>query len=303
MRALVVALAVLLVGAGCGSTERGGEGRATPRAGTLEALLLARGEDVALIPGTSDYAPGTVRVSFLVVRRDGRAVLRPRARIWLARARDARPFERTTARLEPVGVPGAGDSDDVSHLYVTRVRVDRAGTYWLLAEPEGGRPIQGLGNLVVKTRSAAPAIGSKAFPSATPTIRSAGGRTSLLTTQVPPDRALLRDSVAESLAAHRPFVLVFATPKFCSSRTCGPVVDVVEAVRKRFPRSGIRFIHVEIYKRNKPSLGTNRFVREWRLPSEPWLFLVRRDGRIAERFEGSVSVRELTSAVRARLAG
>ncbi len=299
MRALVVALAVLLVAAGCGSKESGeGEG-AAPRAGTLEALLLARGEDVALIPGTSDYALGTVRVSFLVVRCDGRAVLRPRARIWLARARDARPFVRTTARLEPVGVPGAGDSDDVSHLYVTRVRV----AYWLLAEPQGGRPIQGLGNLVVKTRSAAPAIGSKAFPSATPTIRSAGGRTSLLTTQVPPDRALLRDSVAESLAAHRPFVLVFATPKFCSSRTCGPVVDVVEAVRKRFSRSGIRFIHVEIYKRNKPSLGTNCFVREWRLPSEPWVFLVRRDGRIAERFEGSVSVRELTSAVRARLAG
>src|SRR2546430_12366879 len=36
-----------------------------------------------------------------------------------------------------------------------------------------------------------------------------------------------------SLHAHVPFVLVFATPAFCTSRTCGPVVDVVDAIRKR----------------------------------------------------------------------
>ena len=42
----------------------------------------------------------------------------------------------------------------------------------------------------------------------------------------------------------------------------------------------------------------NQWVREWGLPSEPWIFLVGRDGRVKARFEGSVSAAELTAAVR-----
>jgi hypothetical protein len=98
-------------------------------------------------------------------------------------------------------------------------------------------------------------------------------------------------------------VLVFATPKFCTSRTCGPAVDVVDAVRRRFRRTDIRFIHVEIYRRNDPTLGQNAFVRQWHLPSEPWVFLVSTDGRIKAKFAGPVSVSELAAAVRSKLSG
>ena len=59
----------------------------------------------------------------------------------------------------------------------------------------------------------------------------------------------------------------------------------------------MRFIHVEIYKDNQPP-ETNRWVKEWKLPTEPWTFLVGRDGRIKARFEGSVSAAELETAVR-----
>jgi len=100
------------------------------------------------------------------------------------------------------------------------------------------------------------------------------------------------------LRAKAPFVLVFATPKYCTSRTCGPAVDVVDTVRKRFAPRGVRFIHVEIYEGLDPARGVNRHVREWGLPNEPWTFLVGRDGRVKAKFEGSVSVRELEAAVR-----
>jgi hypothetical protein len=123
----------------------------------------------------------------------------------------------------------------------------------------------------------------------------------MLTTRIPPDRELLRYSVAGSLAAHAPFVVVFATPRFCSSRTCGPVVDVVDRVRQRFAGTSIRFIHVEIYEDNDPAKGENKWVGQWRLPTEPWTFLVGRDGRIKAKFEGSISVRELETAVRRSL--
>ena len=79
--------AVLLLVSGCGGSDGGGGTAAAvqPAPGTLEALWKAPGEDVGLIQGTRDYAPGKLRVSFLVVRGDGSPVERPRARVWLAR--------------------------------------------------------------------------------------------------------------------------------------------------------------------------------------------------------------------------
>src|SRR6266511_4690327 len=250
-----------------------------------------------MVEGTSDYAPGSVRLSFLVLAPSGKSIERPQARVWVARGLDRAPFAHATALLEPIGVPGGYTAGHgISHLYVTHLQLTRPGKYWALAEPTGGRPIQALGNLVVRTKTLSPSIGSKAYPSQTPTLASDRGDLSKLTTRVPPDRALLRYSIADSLAAHKPFVVVFATPKFCTSRTCGPAVDVVDRVRKQFSR--IRFIHVEIYKDNDPTKGFNRWVKQWHLPTEPWVFLVGRDGRIVAKFDGSVSRTELAAAVK-----
>ena len=95
--------------------------------------------------------------------------------------------------------------------------------------------------------------------------------------------------------------MTFATPKFCASRTCGPVVDVVEEVARRLDGENVRFIHVEVYEDNDPAKGFNPWLQEWKLPTEPWTFLVGADGRIAARFEGTVSVNELEAAVREKL--
>ena len=97
------------------------------------------------------------------------------------------------------------------------------------------------------------------------------------------------------------FVVVFATPALCKSRVCGPTVDVVEKVRKRFAGKGLRFIHIEVYKDNRPAKGFSRWLREWRLPTEPWVFLVDGEGVIRAKFEGAVSVDEIEAAVRRHL--
>jgi hypothetical protein len=296
VRASLAALALIGLAAGCGSTSSLSQ-RSAPSAGSLEALWKGSGESVALIPGTSDYAAGNIRMSFLVVNDRGRIVAPPRARVWIARSLKAVPFEERVARLESIGVPGVSSGADAKAIYVAHVRISSPGSYYVLARPLGKERIGALRELLVKKHSASPALGSRAYPSRTPTLSSFHGPIERLTTKVPPDRALLRSSVAGALAAHAPFVVTFATPRFCSSRTCGPVVDVVEHVRRRFRSSGIRFIHVEIYAGNNPSNGENRWVREWRLPSEPWTFVVSRDGRLKAKFEGSVSVRELSAAV------
>lgn len=296
MRASFAVLAFATLTAGCGSSPDHSE-RGAPTPGSLDALWQQSGQSVLLIPGTSDYSPGELRISFLVVDSRGRVVAPPRAHVWIARARNAKPFAQASARLEPVGVPGVSD-EDVKALYVVRLHVPTPGTYYLLARPIGRIRIGGLRELLVKSRSASPSVGARAYPSHTPTLESTGGKLARLTTRVPPDRELLRYSIAGALAAHVPLVVTFATPRYCSNRTCGPVVDVVDSIRRRFSGSDIRFVHVEIYERNDPRNGENRWVREWHLPSEPWTFLVGRDGRIKAKFESSMSVRELEQAVR-----
>ena len=295
LRAVAVGLAACFVVAGCGGSSSAQE---EPESPTLETLWRAPGEDVAITPGSADFGPGAVRLTFLIIDGRGAVVTRPTARIWLARGLEERPFARTTARSEKIGVEGS-DPADATEIFVTNLELPDPGTYWLLAEPVGGRRIQAVGTVVVKERTAAPDIGAAAPPSRTPTVATA--TLDELSTARVPDPELYRSSVADALADRAPFVLVFATPKYCTSRTCGPVVDVVSTVRRDHAGAGIRFIHVEIYEGNDPTRGENRWVREWKLPSEPWVFLVGPDGKVRDRFEGTVSVRELEASVRKHL--
>ena len=272
--------------------------------GTLESLARGPGlKTVALTPGDADFAPGPIRFSFLVVAKDGRLVSSPKADVWIARGYKEKPYLHTTARLERVGVPGLSDSSpDVPSIFVAKLRAPASGTYWVLARPRGAS-ISGVGNLIVRRHSYSPAVGAKATVSRTPTLAVTGGRLAPLTTARHPDRQLYTTSVAQALAAHVPFVVTFATPKFCTSRTCGPVVDVVSHVRKQLAATAVRFIHVEVFRGNDPARGYNRWMRQWGLQSEPWTFLVGQDGRIKAKFEGSVSARELRAAIESSLVG
>jgi hypothetical protein len=292
-RVLAVLLAAAALSAGCGGSR-------TSTGATLDSILKRPGPDVAVTAGASEFVPGDVRYPFLVIRNDAKPVERRAATVWIAKSRADEPFAQATARLEPIGVPGRSEAafGGVTRIYVAHLRIPRPGRYWLVAQPARAK-IQAVGVLDVSARSSSTAVGARAPHSATPTLATAPA--AQITTSRPPDLPLLRYSIAGSLAAHEPFVVTFATPKFCTSRTCGPVVDVMEAVRRRFAAQAVRFIHVEVFRDNNPHRGYNRWMRQWGLLSEPWVFLVGRDGRVKAKFEGSVSVAELAAAVRSKL--
>ena len=298
--AALIALGCALALAACGGSGKSTtvESTSTTAAppGTLEALWRGPGEDVAIVPGTSDYGTGRNRVSFLVVNKQSQLIERPTARVWIAHGLKQKPPAETTAKLEPIGVPG-GATADAQNIYVTSIEAPTPGTYWILAEPVGGQRIQALGNVVVRKQAAAPSVGERAIPSRNPTLRP-GIDPKTVTTAEPPDRNLLRTTVATAMAAKRPFVVTFSTPLYCQTRTCGPVVQVVQSVARDWQSKGIDFIHIEIYKDNDPSKGTNRWVEEWKLPSEPFTFVVDRTGVIRARLEGAFSTAELEAAVR-----
>jgi hypothetical protein len=307
--ALLFVLVCLLAACGGGS-EAGSQGPVgTQPEGELpawvqDALAEVDGPDVAVTMGSADFAVGENRVVFLIVKNDSALVQAPRARIRLGL--EAGTTQTVEAVLEPVGPhEHASDEDAEPHdhveatdVYVARMNVAAPGRYWFVVDPEG-EEIQAVGTMDVAEEFTAPAVGEKAPPSENPTLADAPA--SEITTADPPDTELLRHSIADSLDAGIPFVVVFATPEFCVSRVCGPTVEVVQKTAAKFAGEDVRFIHVEIYEGNDPDNGFNRWVGEWKLPTEPWVFLVDGRGVIRDRFEGAVSVAELTEAVSGNL--
>ena len=244
--------------------------------------------------------PGAVRFPFLVIDNNVKPVEREAATVWVARSRRGTPFERVSAKLEPVGVPGRSEPafGGVTKIYVAHLRIPKAGRYWLVAQPNGVK-LQALGALDVSARSRSVAVGAGAPRSDTPTLATAPA--AQITTSSPPDLPLLRYSVAGARAAPKTNDVTNATPNICTSRPSGTGVDVVEAARRQFAARGVRFMHVEVFQDNDPRRGYNRWMRQWGLASEPWVFLVGRDGRVKAKFEGSVSEAELAAAIRAHL--
>ena len=111
-------------------------------------------------------------------------------------------------------------------------------------------------------------------------------------------------SIADAIAQHRPTLVVFATPAFCTSAMCGPEVHAVQLLEPAY-RDRVTFIHAEIYQDFRPDPAKIRFtptVQEWRLQTEPWVFLIDRTGAIAAAFEGPTATDELRAALDALLA-
>lgn len=316
VRFFIIACFLALLVAGCGgdSDETGSAAKigVAETTGSVEGslphwveseLAAAPGGFVSLTLSSSDFAVGPNRVGFLIVRQNGKLVQSPRATVWVGEEGASKPA-RVEAELVPLEPhshqPGSAPHDhlDATDLYVTHVDLPATGRYWVVVTPKG-EDIQGVGSIEVASESATPALGAKAPHSDNPTLADAPAEA--ISTARPPDTELLRDSIAGALDAHEPFVVVFATPKYCESRTCGPTVETVDAVRHDLVSSPVRWIHVEIYEDNDPAKGTNEWVKQWNLPSEPWVFVVDEQGLIREKFEGAVSKDELEQAVRSHL--
>jgi hypothetical protein len=152
-------------------------------------------------------------------------------------------------------------------------------------------------------------VGQKAPNSDTPTAADVGGDLALLSTDDDPVASFYDTSVADALKAKKPFVLVFATPKFCTSATCGPTLDRVKPFAKAWP--SIDFINVEPYLLQpvdgqlQPVLGADGYPQpvpasnEWGLLTEPAIFVVDAEGTVRAVFEGTFADEELRAALAA----
>ena len=286
-------LAVVL-GVACGSSA---VATPTPRPTTAPA------DPTAIIPilATTVLEVGKQRVAFLLTTTKGiikspTALVTP---VYLDGGDAPGQTLEANFNLWPYGVRGS---------YSTYVTFDRAGRWRLdvtVDNPDGVDQVQI--EVEVMEQSPVPALDSIAPLSITKTLGELGD-IAKITTDYTPDVDLYQISINEAVENPLPSVVVFASPAFCTSPTCGPQVDTVGELKDEY-LGRANFIHVEIYDNPVEIQGDLdraeifSVVDDWGLTSiedyfnESWTFILDADGRIEDRFEGFATLDELETAL------
>lgn len=286
--------------------------RAFPRAEAGQTMqqfadsIGQTGTQVAL--ATSVFTPGHNRLAFGVLDDQNRFVYAPTA-VYVARS------ARSTEIVGPYTAPAdllvtepryrskqaATEEDPFAAIYqADAVDMERPGEHVVLVVSRvDGRPVAAPQRIQVRSDSPVPDIGERAPKVQTDTVSSAG-RVEFIDTREPPAPELHERSF-DQVVGKKPVALLFATPQLCQSRVCGPVVDIALQLRERYGDQ-VQFIHQEVYVDNDPSKGLRPPLERFALPSEPWLFAIDTDGRVAARLEGSFGLDAFDRAIKAAIA-
>ncbi|MGH2942083.1 MAG: hypothetical protein ACRDLN_04825 [Solirubrobacteraceae bacterium] len=320
MARLLLSLLVAAVAlSACGSSDDGGTAPAppqpsaaapadfpSPQGKTLNELIAGLPKGAILnVSSFSGQRVGRNRLGFAIVDRANKQIDVSEVAVYTAKPDGTGLRGPFTARKESLDVAtqyrsaqttsdlASGDTFYVAdavygssgpHVALGLVRLDGR---LVVADPVAALPIG--------KRDGPPDVGERAIRIHTQTAADVGGDLTKLSTRKPPPRDMLDTDFAD-VVGRKPVVLLFATPALCQSRTCGPVVDIAEQVRGDSGK-GVTFIQQEIYQDNDPGKPFRPQVLAWRLPTEPWAFVIDRKGKVAERFEGVFSVGELARAV------
>jgi hypothetical protein len=131
-----------------------------------------------------------------------------------------------------------------------------------------------------------PQPGQPLVPVETPTTADARGVDPICTRD--PECDLHDATLTDVLAEGKPVALIIATPAFCQTAICGPVLDVLLSQEDAFP--DVRMVHAEVYKNpeavdNIAEADLAPVINAYHLGYEPVLFLANSDGTIARRLD------------------
>lgn len=186
---------------------------------------------------------------------------------------------------------------DVRGIYAANIFIPEAGVYQVTIDAEGYETAGPVG-LVTTDDSPVVQVGETAPESVTKTAAQYADL-SVISSDPEPDPAMYQLSIDEAVTNGTPSVIVFATPAWCVSETCGPLLRQVKDLRPGY--EGVDFIHVEVYDDIQVSsfeeLELVESIVEWGLVAEPWVYVVDQDGVVTGSFEGAASDDELRSAI------
>jgi hypothetical protein len=305
--------ALALAVSGCGSS--GDASRAAPPATefpsakgkTIEQVLEdsgAKQANLVIAPAARVFDQGENRYPFGVFTLGHEQVSDADAALYFAKDANGPvqgPLPAVVSSLETKPAYRAQTSEgpgDAKTIYVVpKVDFDRSGPWLAIAMLKGpdGLEASRVPSPVVGQSPKIPRVGQKAPVVHTPTAEDVGGDLAKIDTRVPPDQMHAVDFA--DVVGKKPVVLVFATPLLCQSRVCGPVVDVAQEVADEYEGKA-DFIHQEVYVDNEVAKGIRPQLRAFALRTEPWTFLIDRNGIVRDRIEGAYGVSELEEAMK-----
>lgn len=249
---------------------------------------------VQVFIAADDFYVGAPRVPFLL--RDGAdpAVNLRSVEVWL--------FDLTVD--PPTAVwngPARAYTDYEVPYWTASPAIPRAGDWGLLIEATtaDGQTTRYQRTIAVTDAPRSPAIGSR--PPALTNRTTADTELGLLSSGVNPLPALYDQTVAAALQTGRPTVVMFATPAFCKTAVCAPVVRSLEALHDQVGERA-NLIHLEVYK-DFQTLAVADEMTAWGLTTEPWTFVLDRSGAVTARLGGPVSPTELLEQLTPLLEG
>lgn len=323
---LAPALAAAFAAAGCGESSDDQPAQTTaaraevaakpatadfpkPSGESLTELRQGMSEGLVLAPSVSVLQPGGNRYGFALFDVARKQVSEAPVAVYVSRTDGSGMRGPYVARSESLAVKPqfesrttASDPDSAKSVYVAQVPFSKPGRYRMTAIASlDGRLVSAssfTADVTARgTKGLPPSVGEAAPNVPTPTVQDVSGDAARISTRSPPATGLLQTNLAD-VHGEKPVALLFATPALCQSRVCAPVVDVMEQVRSELGADRVAFIANEIYKENRVDQGLRPQPAAYRLPTEPWLFVLDGKGRVAERIEGAFSVAELKAAVR-----
>ncbi len=320
----VVLLGVFMAACGSGSNNDNASSEGSPAAGAepgqalniaVASYDLVANQDNRFIAGVltqnNDFVSyGTVQMRFSYLG-DGKT------------KQDPKFFEEDTGTFllipgegipNPPDAPTVGPASDGRGVYsVEPIKFDQAG-FWqvdVTAKTKDG-DLQGSAAFQVNDTAHYPAVGDKAIPSDSLTVNSTGVPQAAIDSRATggnpiPDAALHQISIADALQQDKPLVVVFSTPVFCVSQFCGPVTQMISDLQQKYGDQA-NFIHIEIYKDYQAQDikdRINQTALDWLYHddnlTEPWVFLIDKDGTIVNRWDNVATQDEVETALKALL--
>jgi len=299
-------LLMLLTVAACS----GGDGKKFP-----ETLVLKQG-DIQPILANSELVSGENRFAFGLFDPDGVPIVDAKVHLafyYLGSDKETLMFEMDAVSRVPAR--DAGIEEKITHIHTDGANHDhfnvgeQLGVYTAMLDfpvpgewgvelkIDTGKRKQTLRpRFRVSDQATTVPIGHDAPRSKNLTVNDVADL-STIDTSANPSPDMHTSTIAAAIAAGKPALILFAAPGYCTSQLCGPEYEIM---RKLFPRykDRVEFIHVEAYKNpTSPNRDLVDAAKEWGLQSEPWFFVVGKDGKVSMKFEGPTSMQELEEAL------
>jgi hypothetical protein len=277
-----------------------------PAANGRSLAQLGKLVDVTATLGAANgvFTPGIQRFAFGLTDKQSRYIYAPTA-VYLASSPKGPAQGPFLAPDDLMGVSpqyrsqqNAGP-EGVKAIYHTTLPLPHSGVFDVLAVSRDGHKLIGAaGEIAVAASSPIPAVGQRPPDIATDTLATVHGDLGLLTTRVPPES--MHSVSFDQVLGKRPVALLFSTPALCISRVCGPVTDIMVELQHEYGNR-ITFIHEEVYVNNDPAKGLRPQLHAFHLQTEPWLYVIDRQGVITARLQGAFGVVEARQALESGL--